>query len=72
MTFLNASEAPHQIASAPHPGHIDCPQLNAPALEPGDRYTVFMNDRDETCGFHDELDPDDLQGTITVGAGRPR
>lgn len=70
VTFINDDASPHQIASAPHPAHTDCPELNGPVLRNGERFTAVMTGNRATCGFHDHLNPFDarFQGTINVSA----
>ena len=70
VTFVNQDSRSHQMMSAPHPMHTDCPAINE----------VGMIDRGETkvtgtfatardCGFHDNLRDGDasLRGVILVG-----
>jgi plastocyanin len=70
VAFVNQDNRTHQMMSAPHPTHTDCPAINE----------VGMIDRGETkltgtfsvrknCGFHDNLRDGDttLRGQILVG-----
>jgi plastocyanin len=68
VTITNKDSAPHEFASDPHPIHTDCPELNAPVLQPGQSFTATMASKVETCGFHDHLNPTNaaFQGTIFV------
>jgi hypothetical protein len=68
VNILNDDIVPHQIVSNPNPEQTDCPELNSPALAPGDAFVATIANRDETCGFNDILNPSDsnFQGTITV------
>lgn len=68
VTFVNSDSVPHQIASAPHPIHTDCPELNGPILAPLESFIAKMSGGRSTCSFHDHLAPTDSRffGTITI------
>src|SRR3954470_9629359 len=36
----NRDSAGHQATSNPHPVHTDCPEFNAPVLQPGQTFTA--------------------------------
>jgi plastocyanin len=69
VLFVNNHSRRHDIASDPHPEHLDCPELNkVGVLNPGQR-----NDSENLvivrrCGYHDHDDPNnvDLRGSITI------
>ena len=74
VAFVNNDSRSHQMMSAPHPTHTDCPAIN----EVGDigvgqtKMTgAFTVQKD--CGFHDNLRDGDvtLRGIILVGAAEP-
>ena len=57
VTFTNAGATDLLIASAPHPDHTDCPELNMPEgepLAPQGQFTATMTTV-RTCGYHDHL-----------------
>jgi plastocyanin len=68
VTFVNNDTRSHQMSSNPHPVHTDCPGLNMPALQPGQRAESQALDTARTCGFHDHENPGDssLQGSVTI------
>lgn len=66
--FMNNDSRRHDMASDPHPDHMDCPEINVGLLNTGQgRETRNLNEI-RTCGFHDHDNPDntDLQGRITI------
>lgn len=69
VTFVNEDGRPHQMASDPHPEHVECPEINSVGyLNQGQsRQTGNLNDP-VTCGFHDHLNGSNstLHGTITI------
>jgi plastocyanin len=71
VVFTNNDSAAHEIASNPHPGHTQCPELNLGALSPGESRTMTIAAHDQPCGFHDHMNPDNaaFHGTITVTSG---
>jgi plastocyanin len=69
VLFTNSHSRAHEMASDPHPEHLDCPELNQVGLlnpsqsrETGNLVAV------RTCGFHDHREPDDvnLRGRIII------
>jgi len=68
VTFTNAAAVDVQIASAPHPTHTDCPELNSGVLTPAQTFTATMVTL-RTCGYHDHISatqPPPALGTIAV------
>lgn len=69
VTFVNNDTRAHDMASNPHPGHTDCPELNSVGfLTPGQSRTSGNLNTRRTCGFHDhnrDADPT-LRGTVTI------
>ena len=69
VTFVNMHDRLHDMASDPHPGHNECPPMNAAGnLQPGQtkRTNAFTVAR--SCRYHDHLDEQNagLRGTVTV------
>jgi plastocyanin len=69
VMFVNNSSRRHDVASDPHPDHLDCPELNQVGVlnagqsrESGNLVAV------RTCGYHDHDDPNnvDLRGSIII------
>jgi plastocyanin len=70
VRFVNQSNAPHDVASDPHPIHTDCPQINLVGLlNPGQSRETGTFPQPRGCGFHDHNDPNNplWWGGITVG-----
>jgi plastocyanin len=70
VTFVNQDSRTHQMMSAPHPTHTDCPAINdVGTIDRGETKVTgaFMLQKD--CGFHDNLRDGDttLRGLILVG-----
>jgi hypothetical protein len=56
LTIVNNDTIAHDMASDPHPGHEDCPELNQIGmLTPGQRRTSGNLVEARTCGMHDHL-----------------
>jgi len=68
VLFVNNDSRPHDMASDPHPDHLDCPELNRGVLNPGQSRESENLVIVRTCGFHDHNDPDriDLRGSIVI------
>ena len=69
VTFVNNNSRSHQLASDPHPSHVNCPSINAlGTLAAGQTRLTNSFGAAATCGFHDHNDPDNnsLKGTITI------
>jgi hypothetical protein len=69
VTFVNDDSRPHDIRSAPHPSHGDCPEINqVGVIQPGNNRQTGNLVTPRTCGFHDENNASDssLQGTIQI------
>jgi plastocyanin len=69
VLFVNNDSRRHDIASDPHPEHVDCPEINQVGVlipgasrETGNLVTV------RTCGFHDHENPtnNNLRGRIVI------
>jgi plastocyanin len=69
VTFVNQDSRPHQMMSAPHPLHTDCPAINAlGTINSGETRATDAFTVQRACGFHDNLRDGDttLQGQILV------
>ncbi len=69
VTVINNDTRGHEIASNPHPSHVDCPAINELGfIGPGQTRQTGALTAIRTCGFHDHDAPDNasLQGTITL------
>ena len=70
VTFVNQDDRSHQMMSAPHPLHTDCPQINeVGTIDRGQTKTTGAFSVQRACGFHDHLRDGDttLRGQILVG-----
>ena len=69
VTFVNSDTRSHELASDPHPSHVNCPSINALGTLAANQ-TRLTNSFGAagTCGFHDHNDPDNnsLKGTISI------
>jgi plastocyanin len=66
VVWRNIDEKLHQIAADPFKTHESNPELVAPeALEPNDSYS-FTFEKTGSFGYHDNLNPDSLKGTVIV------
>jgi hypothetical protein len=68
ISIVNEDTVAHMFASNPYPQRSDCPEINTPTLRPGATHTVTLRPMAERCGFHDFLQPGNVnfQGMITV------
>ena len=69
VLFVNSHSRRHDMASDPHPDHLDCPELNqVGVLNPGQSRESGNLVTVRTCGFHDHDDPDNrnLRGNIVI------
>ena len=69
VTFVNEDGRPHQMASDPHPEHVECPEINSVGyLTQGQSRLTGNLNTEAICGFHDHLNGSNaaLHGTITV------
>jgi plastocyanin len=69
VTFVNNDDRLHDMASDPHPGHNECPPMNAAGnLQPGQTKRTNALTAAGSCRYHDHLDAENtsLRGTITV------
>jgi plastocyanin len=70
VTFVNQDSRAHEMLSAPHPLHTDCPPINAVGmLNAGQTKTTGAFEVPRACGFHDNMRDGDttLRGQILVG-----
>lgn len=70
VTFVNQDSRSHQMMSAPHPLHTDCPAINEVGMiERGETKVTGTFSVARDCGFHDNLRDGDetLRGVILVG-----
>ena len=70
VTFVNQDSRAHEMLSAPHPLHTDCPAINAVGmLNAGQTKNTGAFDVQRACGFHDNMRNGDttLRGQILVG-----
>ena len=74
VAFVNNDNRTHEMMSAPHPLHTDCPEINAVGtIERGQTKTTGAFAVQRSCGFHDNLRDGDstLRGMILVGGAMP-
>lgn len=64
VTWTNKDDAPHKVASNPHPTHTDLPGLVSDILAKGDTYS-YTFEKAGTFGYHCHLHPN-MTGTIIV------
>jgi plastocyanin len=64
VKWTNQDEAPHLVASDPHPTHTDLPGLESKSLAKGDSYE-FTFEKTGTYGYHCHLHPS-MKGKIVV------
>jgi plastocyanin len=70
VRFTNNDNVPHQIFSTPHGPHTDCLATNAVGmLQPGQSRETNAYSERRGCGFHDHLDPDNVNFRGQVIAG---
>ena len=70
VTFVNQDNRTHQMMSAPHPTHTDCPAINeVGTIDRGATKVTGTFAVQKDCGFHDNLRDGDttLRGLILVG-----
>ncbi len=68
VLFVNSHTSRHDMASDPHPDHLDCPELNRGVLNPSQSRESENLVTPRTCGFHDHENPDNpnLRGTVII------
>lgn len=69
VTFINNDTRVRNMYSDPHPGHTQCPSINAVGtLNVGQTKLTNSLPTARSCGFHDHDDPDNtlLHGTIVI------
>jgi plastocyanin len=69
VTFINSSNANHEMNSDPHPTHEDCPAINQVGfISPGQTKQTGNLTEVRVCGFHDHNSPSNqnLKGVIRV------
>jgi plastocyanin len=69
VVFTNNDTQMHDMASDPHPGHTDCPEINqVGVLQPGQSRETGNLNTVRTCGFHDHDQPtaNSLRGSIRI------
>lgn len=70
VTFVNQDSRTHQMMSAPHPLHTDCPPINeVGTIGAGETRNTGAFTVQRACGFHDNMRDGDttLRGQILVG-----
>jgi plastocyanin len=70
VAFVNQDSRTHQMMSAPHPLHTDCPAINeVGTINSGETRSTAPFTVERACGFHDNLRDGDttLRGQILVG-----
>jgi plastocyanin len=72
VVFVNQDTVAHDIRSAPHPAHSNCPALNVGLVPPGKSSVTLAINTWGSCGYHDELAPDDerFEGHLVIEAPR--
>jgi plastocyanin len=70
VTFKNEDSVAHQPASAPHPSHTSCPELNSTLLNPGGTFRFVVQ---RSCSYHDHLDAlnETFHGEVTIPGDPP-
>ena len=71
VTFVNQDNRTHQMMSAPHPLHTDCPEINeVGTIDRGQTKMTGAFAVQRACGFHDNMRDGDttLRGQIIVGS----
>jgi hypothetical protein len=71
VTFTNEGTTDLLLASAPHPEHTDCPELNMPEgapLVPTGQFTATMMTVGH-CGYHDHLTETPLGEIVVILPG---
>lgn len=74
VAFVSQDDRTHQMMSAPHPLHTDCPEINAVGtIDRGQTKATGAFPVQKACGFHDHLRDGDttLHGMILVGDAQP-
>ncbi len=69
VTFVNNHNRNHDMASDPHPSHVDCPPMDQVGfMTPGQSRTSGNFNTARRCGFHDHNEPSTtaLQGAIII------
>jgi len=69
VVFINNDTRRHDMASDPHPDHMDCPEINqVGVLNAGQSDETGNLNEVRTCGFHDHDNPlnTNLQGQIVI------
>jgi plastocyanin len=68
VLFVNNHTSRHDIASDPHPDHLDSPELKRGVLNPSQSRESENLVTPRTCGFHDHENPDNpnLRGTVII------
>lgn len=64
IKWTNSDDAPHKVASNPHPAHTDLPGLVSDVLSKGDSYS-FTFDKVGTFEYHCHLHPS-MSATVIV------
>ena len=71
---MNQDNRTHQMMSARHPVHTDCPEINAVGtIDRGEARVTDVINGQKACGFHDNMRDGDtsLRGMILVGGAAP-
>lgn len=69
VVFTNNDSVNHDMSSDQHPTHLQCPEINQVGfLAPGQTRETGNFVREETCLFHDHINPSNssLNGSIII------
>ena len=65
VTWTNNDTSPHQVITDPHPSHTNLKGLDSDPLAAGESFT-FTFEKTGTYGYHDEMNPLIIKGTVIV------
>ena len=65
VKFVNGHTFSMMVASNPHPIHTSYSSLNSGTLEPGESYSIVMNEAGVVVHYHNHFNPG-AEGQITV------
>jgi len=65
VTWTNNDTNPHRVVTDPHPAHTNLKGLDSDPLATGESFT-FTFEKTGTYGYHDEMNPLKIKGTVIV------
>lgn len=66
VTWTNTDTKDHQVSADPHPSHSSLPNLSETSKILPQESMSFTFEKTGTYGYHDELNPLTLKGTVIV------